>query len=248
MLLSVVSVTFNDEVGLRRTLASLRDLAESGLPIEFLVQDGGSQYDWTLLSADFPFASFSSAPDSGIYDAMNSGLARSRGRYVWFLNGGDEFTGVLDRDCLRDVLVSDNRILLFDYERVSTRGLTRRPARADSYLWHALPTSHQAILYPGEVARANPYDLSYRVAADYAFTARLAASGSSFRILHTSIARFYDGGMSSVNSRQVARDANRVQREILRNSAIRRALSQFRHLLSRTHLRIRSKGRTNASN
>src|SRR5690606_15429000 len=75
--------------GLRKTL----ELFESGLynqKIELLVIDGGSK-DGTkaFLEQQTFIHQWVSEPDKGIYHAMNKGLSKAAGDYVWFLNSGD---------------------------------------------------------------------------------------------------------------------------------------------------------------
>jgi glycosyltransferase involved in cell wall biosynthesis len=92
---SVVSVTRNDLSGIQRTRASV--LEQAGLheaTIQHIVVDGASTdgtLEW-LEGQDFAGDSgFTSAPDAGIYDAMNSGARRAQGELLVFLNGGDRF-------------------------------------------------------------------------------------------------------------------------------------------------------------
>ena len=57
--------------------------------------DGGSR-DGTpeyLLSHRNDLAWWRSAPDRGLYDAMNIGLSAATGEYLIFLNAGDTFPG-----------------------------------------------------------------------------------------------------------------------------------------------------------
>lgn len=88
----MVSVTRNDLAGIRRTRESV--LAQRGVRIQHIVIDGAStdgtvawlhQQRWSTPST------FQSAPDRGIYDAMNHGAALAEGQLLVFLNGGDVF-------------------------------------------------------------------------------------------------------------------------------------------------------------
>ena len=94
---SIVTITFNAEGALPRTLESV---LRQGYPaIEHLIVDGASAdgtlgvaYDYKRRSdsaANGHAVAISSEPDRGLYDAMNKGLARATGDYVCFLNAGD---------------------------------------------------------------------------------------------------------------------------------------------------------------
>lgn len=86
--LSIITVCRNAEATIARTLQSVHE--QTYPHIEHLIIDGQSD-DQTLelVRRLAPRALVHSAPDQGIYDAMNRGLARATGDYVWFLNAGD---------------------------------------------------------------------------------------------------------------------------------------------------------------
>lgn len=234
--LSVITVTYNDLPGLRSTLTSLSSLVEAaGSEIEVIVCDGGTPGIQGAVQFEGGQVALYSQSDEGIYDAMNRGLSKSRGTHVWFLNGGDE---CLERDWRRlraDLDRVPDSVLLFGYvRRVAGKDFPHKP-RKPSYLWHGLPTSHQAIIYPGRIVRSIGYDLSYTMTADYALTARLFLEEQlSWRQIHRNIARFAVGGHSTKGARQIETDAHRVQDEILRASGARKMASRARHRLSRT--------------
>jgi len=176
-------------------------------------------------------------PDAGIYDAMNKGAVLAKGRYVWFLNGGD--VGLLDDiSVIEPFLRSDFDILLCSYILEMGRGSVRRRSRDQSYIKHALPTSHQAILYRRDVLGNEPYDLAYPISSDYALTAWLLSSGSRALRVDIAVARFAAGGTSTKSARLIAREAWRVQRDVLGVSARWRVISQVRHAVARTNWRI----------
>lgn len=89
-LLSIITITYNAEAFIGATLNSLQK--QTSKDFEYLVIDGKSK-DKTLeilknhsISPDILL----SEPDSGLYDAMNKGLKMANGKYVWFMNAGDE--------------------------------------------------------------------------------------------------------------------------------------------------------------
>ncbi|OIQ87460.1 PGL/p-HBAD biosynthesis glycosyltransferase [mine drainage metagenome] len=197
--------------------------------VEVVVKDGGTSGLREFIERRFPWVQLIDDSDAGIYDAMNVGLRATKGQWVWFLNGGDEaamrdavvFLGSLERS-LAD-------IVMFDYLRRESSGDRYRRCRAPAYIWHALPTSHQAIVYRGTVARSASYSTEYRVASDYEFTARLMKSGAVAEVAHQAISRFFPGGLSTESQWQVASDALRVQRDVLGSSWPRRFISGGRH-------------------
>lgn len=239
MILSILTITFDDELGLLRTRDSLMGLlGEGASEVEWLVQDGGSDYDVVAAVGALPSARVVSQPDEGLYDAMNRALSRSTGQWVWMLNGGDE---CLEREwhvLRKDLMVAGDGILLYDFEQVIGDKVRTRRARSWSDMRHSLPTSHQAMLFPGDEARRIGYSTQY-LAGDYHHAARLMKAGIRGVQMGRPIARFHIGGRSTTDVRQVARDARQVQRLVLEQSLGWVALSQLRHAVARTRLKMR---------
>ena len=89
---TVVTVTMNNMVGLKRTLDSLR--SQSFRDVQHIVIDGASSdgsVEWLRGHVAFDDTVVVSEPDNGIYDAMNKGARLAEGRLLNFLNAGDTF-------------------------------------------------------------------------------------------------------------------------------------------------------------
>jgi glycosyltransferase involved in cell wall biosynthesis len=101
-LLSIITVNLNNDFGLAATLASLVPAKNSSL-IELILVDGAST-DQSLRIAD-EFDGFDQVicePDNGIFNAMNKGLSRANGKYIMWINSGDELdSGDALATCLR---------------------------------------------------------------------------------------------------------------------------------------------------
>src|SRR5690606_8146265 len=105
-----------------------------------------------------------------IYDAMNKGLARATGEYVWFLNGGDCLS---DMNVLRDVQQSIRDGLYPDLLFADARedGHIKEAQDLDA-LVRGMITHHQAILYRRKTIGSSRFDTQYRISGDYDFTLR----------------------------------------------------------------------------
>ena len=90
MLISIITITYNAEQFLERTIQSI--LAQTDQNFEYIIIDGKSK-DGTLQIAEKyknRVNQLISEPDKGLYDAMNKGLKNASGDFVWFMNAGDE--------------------------------------------------------------------------------------------------------------------------------------------------------------
>jgi len=98
---SVITISFHDLDGLKRTVNSVRAQRYSGR-IEHIVIDGGSgQHVVDYLSRyNSGFKHWQSRPDGGRYDAMNQGIKHASGDLLWFMNSGDCFS---DPDAIAQV-------------------------------------------------------------------------------------------------------------------------------------------------
>lgn len=242
-LLSIITVTHNDLEGAHRTLKSLEPiLSGAGPKVSIHVVDGGTT---GFLDSDLrkymASVDIVSEKDAGIYDAMNKGLNRAAGRYVWFLNGGDESL-IRDWSVLERSLENANDRLIFcSYEmNLFGKSKTRRPRR-HRYIKHGLPTSHQAIFYPTRFMTNPAYDCSYVVAGDYHLTASLIAAGVQSTNSDLVVAHFGDAGWSATNARRLIEEAGRVQRDVL-------GVNRFGLLKSMAHHQISCRVRALISN
>jgi putative colanic acid biosynthesis glycosyltransferase len=217
-----VTVNLNNSTGLAATRTSLVGQTFWSGTAEWVVIDGGSTDDSETIvrGADLSDVSWYSSPDSGIYDAMNRGIRAVRGRHTIFLNAGDSLAGPLVIERLTRTLAQDDRegeiVWMGDWSIVLPTGaVIPRTSRSVNYLWHSLPTSHQALIYPTRYLGRSGYDTSYKITGDYQLTAHLHRSGIQFRRLGYPVASFVVGGTSFRRPIQHLREAARVQQEVL---------------------------------
>jgi len=198
---SIVTVCLNNHEGLARTIQSVE--AQTYSSWVQVIQDGASS-DGTvalLTSLDDRF-SVCSAPDHGIYDAMNRASARISGDLVWFLNAGDTFASI---DVLQKVAASyrESRwrwaVGGMNWKRRSGQDAYRPPsiAKVWSVHWGLDIFPHPAcILERSLVADLGGYSSRIRVAADQEFLLR-ALERSSPQLLPFAVADFEPGGGSA---------------------------------------------------
>lgn len=95
MRISIITATYNSEATVRDTLESV--LRQDYADYELVIKDGGST-DGTLAICREYEPRFEgrmkiiSAPDKGLYDAMNIGIASATGEVVGILNSDDFYT------------------------------------------------------------------------------------------------------------------------------------------------------------
>ena len=118
--ISIITICYNAASTITRTLRSVS--AQTYPNIQYLIIDGASKDNTLELVRELaPEAEVYSERDKGIYDAMNKGLDRATGDYVWYVNAGDALaspTTVEDLvratctgDSLPDVLYGDTRLI-----------------------------------------------------------------------------------------------------------------------------------------
>ena len=170
--LTIVTVTMNDCENLKKTFVSVKKNKSD--VIEYVVIDGDST-DKTKKILDNNSDIIDkciSEKDFGIYDAMNKGLKLASGRYVMFLNSGDEL-----RDIERVISDVDNikstscPIILYgsEYSWSNSLSLVIFP----QFRFCQMPTSHQAMIFNTNQAKLYGYNLKYKFSADYELYLRM---------------------------------------------------------------------------
>lgn len=247
--ISVITVVFNNREGFLRTAASV--VAQTGAHWEWIVIDGGSK-DGTVEAIRTHanrIAYWCSERDGGIYDAMNKGLARASGDFLVFMNSGDRFAGPKALEAVSAAIGAANPDIgmvlgAVRFELTPTYSFVQSPRPLDPYVFHSLPTSHQAMFFRTALHRTTPFDPRIRIAADYDAICRMYKVNSKAAYVPEVVSVVWRGLDSNSIRFPFAnmRDMASVQRRILGMghtrvlaSAVRRAMPQvaFRLMSSR---------------
>lgn len=178
---SVITISFDDLEGLKRTVDSVRAQRYEGL-IEHIVIDGGSgdQVVDYLSKCEPGFAYWQSEPDGGRYDAMNQGIAHASGDLLWFMHSSDQFS---DPDAVAVAVAAisghgpASDVWGFGMDNLVGLGRVRSPMpfsiRKFLAGWQVIP--HQASFFGSSlIDKIGGYDLDLGVAADQEFVFRAA--------------------------------------------------------------------------
>ena len=161
-MLSIITINKNNMLGMQRTINSLKQLQRH--EFQWVCIDSNSNDGSVELAQQFKITSdvVISEADTGIYNAMNKGVLQAIGTHLLFLNSGDTLASSITSV---DVLKLKNQVdlILFGFQ---IRNQLRLP-RPNAWRFWSMPTSHQAIIYSKEVLISEPFDETYRFAADF---------------------------------------------------------------------------------
>ncbi len=228
MRISVVTVAFNSERTLARTIESV--LAQDYPDVEYLVIDGASR-DGTVGIAESYRPKFEakgwtyvvrSEPDRGIYDAMNKGVALATGDIIGQINSDDWYEPGAFRKVAEVYERTGFDLFWADLRIVKRTGNLIKRARRSDYLttrhWNHPTTFLRASVY-----KANPYALE-SIADDWDLILRLRGKGVHVEVLNEVLANFSFGGVSTDNDFRKTLAAIRLTNSIYRKNGFRNPL------------------------
>lgn len=214
-LVSVITVAFNSEATIGRTLQSLA--GQTNTDFESIVIDGASTDGTPEIVAEYDglVSQFISEPDKGIYHAMNKGVALARGKYIAFLNSDDAYLShTIDAisqaagraDILYGNLRKERRIDGETLSRIEKPNIEKMPYTMGIFHPATFVAKHLFEKYGG-------YDLRFKLAADYHWLLRAYLDENSFHHIDRELAVFSTGGISNVSCESY-REAADIQREM----------------------------------
>lgn len=213
--LSVITVTYNAERTLERTLKSVQE--QSYPYIEHIVVDGKSKDNTVGLIQQYenPKLKWISEPDKGLYDAMNKAATMASGDYVCFLNAGDTF---FSPETVRKMMQSFNDtpdIIYGETAIVDDKGkflFMRRLKAPETLSWKSFKQGmlvcHQAFIVKRSVFE--PYDLNYRFSSDFDWAIRMMKKSKSIHNTHLTLINYLNEGMTTANRKASLKERYRI--------------------------------------
>lgn len=223
-LISIITVTYNAELTIERTLQSVE--SQSYPRIEHLIIDGCST-DHTMSHVqryverngeNKHLIRVLREPDKGLYDAMNKGIQQATGYYLVFLNAGDK----LHEPTTIEQIVEQTRwqrnqvnyaVIYGETDLVDNKEhfLRHRRLQAPEHLTaksflQGMLVCHQSFYVRTDIARTELYDLRYRYSADYDWCIRIMKRAERRRLrflnTHLILTDYLSEGLTTKNHRR----------------------------------------------
>lgn len=216
-LFSIITVTYNAAATLPATIASVD--GQTYRDFEHLIIDGASTDDTVAIAhagADDRRIVFS-APDRGLYDAMNRGIEMSTGQYLIFLNAGDKFHSLGTLAHMAEAIVANDLpgivygqtdIVDADGNKIGDRHLRAPEDLTLQSFANGMVVCHQAMAVLRRIA--GRYDLRYRFSADYEWCIRCLQHSRHNVYLPEVIADYLSEGLTSANRRKSLKERFKI--------------------------------------
>lgn len=206
MLVSVITICFNSEAVIRKTIESV--LAQSWPEVEYLIIDGASkdntvaiarEYKPAFAEKEYSYHIFSE-PDKGIYDAMNKGIKKSTGEIIGLINSGDWYEPIAVQTAAEAYQKDAYELFYADINLIKADGsLMVKHSRNDRF-----PTSrhwnHPTMFVPRKTYDELGLYRCEGIHDDFEFFLRARRAEKKITIAPQTIANFVTGGASNSKS------------------------------------------------
>lgn len=203
MRVSIITIAYNSEAVIGSTIESV--LGQNYGDMEYLVIDGASR-DKTVDIAERYRRAFEergityhvfSAPDKGIYDAMNKGIMQAQGDIVGILNSGDQYLPGTVRTAVHTFQRTGCELMFGNLlMRAKDRLRYEKKARQRRFYQTSRDWNHPTMFVKSELYKRYPFR-SLGIHDDYGFYLRMRKQKRKIVTVDKSLAVFDLGGVSN---------------------------------------------------
>ena len=220
-LISIITVSFNSEKTIERTLKSVA--AQTYQNIEHIVIDGASTDGTVALISQHlgAIAHFNSEPDAGLYDAINKGLQIAKGDVIGLMHSDDFFMddGILAEVAEQfmranvDGVYGDAAFFRPHSPEKTLRLYSSARFSPDRLSWGWMPAHTTVYLRRAVYEKLGRFKTDYAIAADFDFVCRVFLQRDiRVRYLPKVLVKMQTGGISTSGFRATIR----LNQEVLR--------------------------------
>ena len=194
-LLTIVTITYNDEESLYKTYRSIKDLLKRG--VKHIIINGGED----LKQSKFQGSVIYSEEDGGIYDALNKGISKVNSKYFMLLHSGDIF--ISSESILSMIinnLIKNNLDLILNNQYIGLYNNFRNH-RSDNWkpwmLYFGAQPAHLPTVYKTKFAVNYKYETNIDIIADFILFENIFSSNPKWSSTSNFIVKMEAGGKTS---------------------------------------------------
>jgi glycosyltransferase involved in cell wall biosynthesis len=213
-LVSVITVVFNGEKFLEQTILSV--INQTYTNVEYIIIDGAST-DGTLeiiKKYEDKIDQWISEPDTGIYDAMNKGIALAKGELIGIINSDDWYENYAISEVV-DNYRNNPEFGIFNglhklWDDSNFMGII---GHTSSFLKFGM-ISHPSCFVRNEIYKKNGlYDTQFKIAADYELMLRFNSIKVPFFFIEKVLANFRNSGLSNILTKQIIFETSEIKHQ-----------------------------------
>jgi len=207
---SIITVVYNGELLLEGTIKSI--INQSYDNIEYIIIDGASTDNTLSIIKEYEshINFWMSERDDGLYDAMNKGIEKATGDYIWFMNSGDHIhhkdtiSNMISQNTI-DADIMYGEVMMVDEARneLGTRSQLTTQKLPTDLTWKSLKfgmvVSHQAFLPKRSLA---PKYIKDNLSADIEWVITCLKRSKTRLNTNLILADFLIGGVSKQRHKQ----------------------------------------------
>ncbi len=210
--ITVVTVCYNAAGSIERTIKSV--ICQTYQNIEYIVIDGASKDNTLDIIKRYSdkITYWCSEPDKGIYDAMNKGINKASGDWICFMNAGDSFSDstVIERIFNTDYDIEETVGLIYGDANICKDNKVIGKYKNQPFWKSRFPirsgkgVCHQSCFVRLCDAKANIFDLSFPIAADFKQVYDILKIGRTPLKVDVTISDFDITGISCTRPRYIS--------------------------------------------
>ncbi len=233
--ITIITVCYNEKERLEKTIESV--CCQTYDNIEYLIIDGAST-DGTIQMVQKYLKchniSFYSEKDYGLYNAMNRGIVRASGDYVYFMNAGDTFYNAKVLAQVVSYIGEDKGTIYYGKTcKIYADGLrqiedlTQSDMNLEETIADGCMPCHQSIFSPRKTLTNHYFREHYKIRADFEWLLYSITRGCSYKAIPIIISYYDVSGISS-----------RLKNIKLLKKEEKEILEEYKSILAQKQIRI----------